>query len=63
MTVKTSLLLVLVLLISCAEKSGEDQVTEWISENAIQISTVEPRNGFEDLLPIVKWLVMLISYP
>ena len=52
MTIKTNLLLLLLLLVSCAEKSEEDQVTEWISENAIQISTVEPRNGFEDLLPI-----------
>ncbi|MGA9239614.1 erythromycin esterase family protein [Robiginitalea sp.] len=53
MRIKTNLILLLVLLLfSCAEKSEEEQVIEWISENAIQISTVEPGNGFEDLLPI-----------
>lgn len=52
MTIKTNLLLALLLLVSCAEKSEEDKVIDWISENAVQISTVEPRNGFEDLLPI-----------
>ena len=53
MRIKTNLILLLLLLLfSCAEKSEDDQVIEWISENAIQISTVEPGNGFEDLLPI-----------
>jgi len=53
MRIKTSLLVIVLLsLVSCSEKPKEDQVTEWISENAIQISTVEAGNGFEDLLPI-----------
>ena len=38
-------------LASCNTKSTEDQVTDWISENAIPITTVEAGNGFEDLLP------------
>ena len=53
MRIKTNIIVLLILLsCSCAEKSEEEQVIEWISENAIQISTVEPGNGFEDLLPI-----------
>ncbi|MEP3209725.1 MAG: erythromycin esterase family protein [Maribacter sp.] len=53
MTVKTNqLLLLLILLISCSEKSSENQVVDWISNNAIEIKTVEAGNGIEDLLPI-----------
>jgi erythromycin esterase len=53
MTVKTNqLLLLLILLVSCSEKSSENQVVDWISKNAIEIKTVEAGNGFEDLLPI-----------
>ena len=53
MTVKTNqLLLLLILLVSCSEKSSENQVVDWISNNAIEIKTVEAGNGFEDLLPI-----------
>ncbi len=46
--------LIFVLLTSCNQKSTEDQVTEWISDHAIQISTVEAGNGFKDLLPLGK---------
>ena len=53
MRIKTELLFLLLLpLASCSEKSNEDQVTEWISDHAIELSTVEAGNGFEDLLPL-----------
>lgn len=49
---KTTLFLILLLLFSCAEKSGDYQVKEWISEHAVPIATVQPRSGFDDLEPI-----------
>jgi len=44
--------LILCLFTACKQKSAEDQVVEWISDNAVPINTVEAGNGFEDLIPI-----------
>ncbi|WP_297696533.1 erythromycin esterase family protein [uncultured Eudoraea sp.] len=44
--------IILLLLSSCNNRSTEDQVREWIAENAISIETVEASSGFEDLKPI-----------
>ena len=53
MRIKTSLLILILLsLVSCSEKSKEEQVIDWISKSAIQINTVESGNGFEDFLAI-----------
>ena len=53
MNIQTNALILLLLsLTSCIYKSEEEQVTEWISNNAIEIKTVEAGNGFKDLLPI-----------
>ncbi|MCE2612322.1 erythromycin esterase family protein [Flavobacteriaceae bacterium D16] len=49
---KTNLFLLLLSLFSCAEKSGDYQVKEWISEHAVPITTVQPSSGFDDLEPI-----------
>lgn len=47
-----SLISLILILLSCNNRSTEDHVTEWIAENAIPIKTVEAGNGFEDLKPI-----------
>lgn len=39
------------MLTSCNYKSTEDQVAEWITENATSINAVEAGNGFSDLKP------------
>ncbi len=53
MKIKTNLLLMLLLFVaSCSEKSKEDLVTEWIASNAIPLKTVEAGNGFDDLEPL-----------
>ena len=39
---------------ACIQQSAEDLVEEWVTEHAIEISTVEAGNGFDDLLPIGK---------
>lgn len=41
-----------ILLTSCNQKSEEGQVEQWISDNSVQIRTVEAGNGFKDLLPV-----------
>ena len=43
--------IILCLFTACKQKSAEDQVVEWISDNAVPINTVEAGNSFEDLLP------------
>lgn len=47
-----SLISLILILLSCNNRSTENHVTEWIAENAIPIKTVEAGNGFEDLKPI-----------
>ena len=49
---KTNQFLLLLLLSSCAEKSVDNKVIEWISEHAVPISTVQPGSGFDDLEPM-----------
>jgi erythromycin esterase len=49
---KTNLFLLLLLLSSCAEKSVDNKVKEWISEYAVPITTVQPGSGFDDLEPM-----------
>jgi len=44
--------LALLFLSSCEDKSTEDQVVDWISENAIPINTVIPGSKPDDLLPL-----------
>lgn len=46
------LFLLLLLFTSCAEKSNDQQVQEWIAENAIPLKTVQAGSGFEDLEPL-----------
>lgn len=46
------LFLLLLLFTSCAEKSNDQQVQEWIAENAIPLKTVQAGSGFEDLDPL-----------
>lgn len=46
------ILLVFIVLSSCKEVTTEDRVVNWISDNAIELTTVLPGNSFEDLLPI-----------
>lgn len=46
------LFLLLLLLASCSERSNDQQVREWIAENASPIKTVEAGNGFDDLQPM-----------
>lgn len=46
------LFLFLLSTISCTQKSTEEQVVDWIAENAIPLKTVKAGNGFEDLLPL-----------
>ncbi|WP_297794440.1 erythromycin esterase family protein [uncultured Eudoraea sp.] len=53
MRIKTSLLVVILLsLVSCAEKSREDLVKEWITKNAIPLKTVQAGSSFEDIEPL-----------
>lgn len=44
--------LLIILLASCSQKAKDEQVVEWITDNAIEIYTVEAGSGFEDLVPI-----------
>lgn len=44
-------ILAFMILTSCNSKSKEDQVTEWISNNAAPLYYVEAGNGFDDLKP------------
>ncbi len=46
------LALIFLLLISCQQKSSEEQVVEWISNNAVELQTVQAGNGFDDLVPV-----------
>lgn len=48
----TTITLLCILLISCSQESIEEQVVKWVSDNAVELKTVEAGNGFEDLLPI-----------
>ena len=41
--------LIPILLFSCHQESTEEQVSEWISKNAVPIKSVEAGNGFDDL--------------
>jgi erythromycin esterase len=47
-----SLISLILILLSCNNKSTEDQVTQWIAENATPIESVEAGSGFEDLKSI-----------
>ncbi len=43
--------IIILFLSSCAQKSSEDQVIEWVSENAILFNSVLPGSDTQDLLP------------
>jgi erythromycin esterase len=47
-----SLISLILILLSCNNRSTEDQVTQWIAENATPIESVEAGSGFEDLKSI-----------
>lgn len=42
--------------ISCVEKSGEEQLREWIAKNAVPIKTVQPGSTYDDLQPLKKMI-------
>ncbi len=44
--------LILLSLNSCKQRSTEDQVIEWVSNQAVPLNTVLPGSGTDDLLPI-----------
>ena len=47
-----SLISLILILLSCNNRSTEDHVTQWIAENATPIESVEAGSGFEDLKSI-----------
>ena len=44
--------LLLFLFVSCSERTVDQQVEEWIADNAIPLKTVQAGSGFDDLKPL-----------